>query len=236
MKISVQKTVAALLAMMSLSAGAEEMIYSGFMSDYSQLTKVTDGSVDYRYLAPDAYDRLIKYNAVMIDQPEVFIAVDSPYRGVKPKHLNALADSLRAALAHALGDDIYVVERPGEHVLYLSVAITNLKLKKRKKKAFQYLPIALVASGISGAASSEIAKKADFAGLVVELEAFDSTTDERLVAVIDSLEMHPDAEEPETWEDVDALMLRYGEIISCRFQNAHLPEEERADCFNQDGA
>ncbi len=236
MRTSVNRTIALVLAMIPLTAIAEEMIYSGFMSDYTQLEKVTDGSVDYRYLAPGAYDRLAQYNAVMIDQPEVFIAVDSPYRGVKPKHLNALAESLRAGLSHALGDDIYVVDRPGEHVLYLSVAITNLKLNKRKKKAFQYLPIALVASGIAGASSSEIAKKADFAGLVVELEAFDSTTDERLVAVIDSLEPDPDAEEPETWEDVDALMLRYGEIISCRFQNAHLPEEERADCFNPEGA
>ncbi len=231
MRNSITGTIALVLAVIPLTAVAEEMIYSGFMSDYSQLEKVTDGSVDYRYLAPDAYDRLTKYNAVMIDQPEVFVAVDSPYRGVKPKHLDALAESLRAALSHALGDDIYVVDRPGDNVLYLTTAITNLKLNKRKKKAFQYLPIALVASGISGAASSEIAKKADFAGLVFELEAFDSVTDERLVAVIDSLEPDPRAEEPETWEDVDALMVRYGEIISCRFQNAHLPEDQRADCF-----
>ena len=231
MRNSITGTIALVLAMIPLTAVAEEMIYSGFMSDYSQLEKVTDGSVDYRYLAPDAYDRLAKYNAVMIDQPEVFVAVDSPYRGVKPKHLDALAESLRAGLSHALGDDIFVVDRPGENVLYLTTAITNLKLNKRKKKAFQYLPIALVAGGIAGASSSEIAKKADFAGLVFELEAFDSVTDERLVAVIDSFEPDPRAEEPETWEDVDALMVRYGEIISCRFQNAHLPEDQRANCF-----
>ena len=231
MRNSITGTIALVLAMIPLTAVAEEMIYSGFMSDYSQLEKATDGSVDYRYLAPDAYDRLAKYNAVMIDQPEVFVAVDSPYRGVKPKHLDALAESLRAGLSHALGDDIFVVDRPGENVLYLTTAITNLKLNKRKKKAFQYLPIALVAGGIAGASSSEIAKKADFAGLVFELEAFDSVTDERLVAVIDSFEPDPRAEEPETWEDVDALMVRYGEIISCRFQNAHLPEDQRANCF-----
>lgn len=227
--------LALVISMFSMAAAAEEMIYSGFMSDYSQLEKVTDGTVDYRYLAPNAFDRLAKYNAVMIDQPEVFIAVDSPYRGVKPKHLNALAESLRAGLSASLGDEIYVVDRPGENVLYLTTAVTNLKLNKRKKKAFQYLPIALVASGIAGAGSSAIAKKADFAGMVVELEAFDSVTEERLVAVIDSLEPDPDAEEPETWEDVDALMISYGKIISCRFKNAHLPENERADCFSPDG-
>ena len=223
--------LALVISMFVAVAAAEEMVYSGFMSDYSQLEKVTDGTVDYRYLAPDAFNRLAKYNAIMIDQPEIFIAVDSPYRGVKPKHLDALAESLREGLSESLGDDIYVVDRPGENVLYLTSAITNLKLTKRKKKAFQYLPVALVVGSVAGASSSEISKKADFAGMFVELEAFDSVSGERIVAVIDSLELDPDAEEPKTWEDVDALMLRYGAIISCRFENAHLPEDERADCF-----
>ncbi len=234
MKLAATKTIALVLAMIPLSAVAEEMIYSGFMSDYSQLEKVTDGSVDYRYLAPGAEDRLVKYNAVMIDQPEIFIAVDSPYRGVKPKHLDALAESLRSGMSEALRGRVYVVDRPAEQVLYVTVAISNLKLNKRKKKAFQYLPVALVVGGIAGAASSEIAKKADFGGLVFELEAFDSMSGERIVALIDSLET--DVDGPETWEDVDALMARYGNIISCRFRNAHLPEDERVDCLNPGGA
>ena len=224
--------LALVISMFVTAATAEELIYSGFMSDYSQLEKVTDGTVDYRYLAPDAYNRLGKYNAIMIDQPEIFIAVDSPYRGVKPKHLDALAESLRAGMSEALRGQVYVVDRPAEQVLYVTVAISNLKLKKRQKKAYQYLPVALVVGGIAGAASSEIAKKADFGGLVFELEAFDSVSGERIVALIDSLET--DADGPETWEDVDALMLRYGGIISCRFQNAHLPENERADCFAEE--
>ena len=230
----IKLTLALFISIFSMAAAAEEMIYSGFMSDYTQLEKVTDGTVDYRYLAPNAFDRLAKYNAIMIDQPEIFIAVDSPYRGAKPKHLNALAESLRSGLSESLGDDIYVVDQPGENVLYLTSAITNLKLTKRKKKALSYLPVAFVVGSIAGATSSEIAKKAEFAAMVVELEAFDSVSGERLVAVVDSLEADPDAEEPKTWEDVDALMLRYGGIISCRFENAHLPESERADCFADD--
>ena len=231
MRSSIRPILALVVSIFATASVAEEMIYSGFMSDYTQLEKVTDGTVDYRYLAPDAFNRLANYDAVMIDQPEIFIAVDSPYRGVKPKHLNALAESLRSGLSESLGDDIYVVDQPGENVLYLTSAITNLKLTKRKKRALSYLPVALVVGSIAGASSSEIAKKADFAGMVIELEAFDSVTGERIVAVIDSLEPDPDAEEPETWEDVDALMLGYGAIISCRFENAHLPEEQRADCF-----
>ena len=55
---------------------AQEMIYSGFMSDYTQLEGVTDGSGAYRYFAPDAEDKMARYDAVMIDEPEIFIAND----------------------------------------------------------------------------------------------------------------------------------------------------------------
>ena len=219
-------------ALLFSTTQAEEMIYSGFMSDYSQLEKVTDGTADYRYLAPDAADRMIKYNAVMIDQPEIFIAIDSQYRGIKPKHLDALAESLRAGLAAGLGEHVYVVDRPMENVLYLSVAITNLKLLKIKKKPYNYVPVAFVVGSVKGAATSDIAKKANLHGLVFELEVFDSVSGERLVALIDHL--GGVADEPQSWEDVDALMVAYGELIACRFNNAQLPPEQKVNCLTKD--
>ncbi len=223
--------VAGLAALFSASQ-AEEMIYSGFMTDYTQLRKVTDGSAHYRYIAPGAEDKLTKYFAVMIDQPEIFIANDSPYRGVKPKQLNALAEALRAGIASGLSEDLFVVDRPGENVLYLSVAVTNLKLKKRKKKVFNYLPVGLVIGGIKGAATTDIAKKADLKGVVFELEVFDSVTEERLVAIIDSL--GDDEEIPTTWEELEEFMVMYGRLMQCRFDNAKLPEEQRVNCLARD--
>ncbi len=149
---------------------AQEMIYSGFMTDYTQLEKITDGSMDYRYVAPGGEDKLARYDAVMIDQPEIFIANDSPYRGVKPKQLNALADALRAAIAGALSEDLYIVDTPGKNVLYVSVAVSNLKLTK-KKSILGYTPAGLVTGAVRGAATSNIAKKANLQGAVLELEA-----------------------------------------------------------------
>jgi len=43
------------------------MIYSGFMTDYTQLRTLTGDSADYRYIAPGAENRLSQYDAVMID-------------------------------------------------------------------------------------------------------------------------------------------------------------------------
>ena len=65
--------VAASGALWFTNAQAEELIYSGFMRDYTQLEKVTDGSADYRYLVPGGEEKMAKYNAVMIDQPERYV-------------------------------------------------------------------------------------------------------------------------------------------------------------------
>jgi len=211
---------------------ADELIYSGFMSDYSQLEKVTDGSADYRYIAPGAEDRLAQYDAVMIDQPEIFIANDSPYRGVKPKHLDALADALRAKIAAAMSNDYYIVDRPGENVLYVSVAATNLKLKKKKKSLLGYTPAGMVSGAVIGAATSNIAKKASLQDVVIEFEAFDSVTNERLVAIIDS--RGNAKEDPTSWEELEMVFAAYGELMRCRFNNARLPDEQRVNCLAQD--
>ena len=100
-KIVICATMAS-TALLFSSSQADEMIYSGFMSDYTQLEKVTDGTADYRYVAPGGEERMAQFDAVMIDQPEIFIASDSPYRGAKPKHLAALAETLRAGLTSAM--------------------------------------------------------------------------------------------------------------------------------------
>ena len=56
-----------LLLLITLSGAnfvvAQELISSGFMTDYTQLLKVDDGSADYRFVAPGAEDRLNDYVA-----------------------------------------------------------------------------------------------------------------------------------------------------------------------------
>jgi len=215
---------------LKLSGGRGDLL--GVYVHYSQLEKVTDGSADYRYIAPGGEDKMAKYNAVMIDQPEIFIANDSPYRGAKPKHLEAFAESLRAGITSALSEDMYIVSQPGENVLYISLAATNLKLTKKKRGILGYTPAGFVAGTIVGAATSDLAKKANLQGLVFELEGFDSVTGERVFAIIDSV--RSDAQNPDTWDELEAFMARYGRIMQCRFDNARLPVGQKTNCLAQD--
>ncbi len=57
--------------------------------------------------------------------------------------------------------------------------------------------------------------------MVVEAEVFDSVTEERLVAVIDS--RGADKENPASWEELEQVMELYGRLVMCRFDNAKLP-------------
>ena len=148
----------------------------------------------------------------------------------KPKHLDVLAEALRVGIARALSEDLYVVDQAGENVLYLSIAVSNLKLTKKKKKAFQYLPVALVVSGVKKAATTDIAKMADLKGLVFELEAFDSVSGERLVAIIDS---RGEQKNPSSWEELEELMALYGGRLQCRLDNAKLPPDQQVNCLTK---
>jgi len=79
-----KKIYIALTAALLLSASMEILAEnSGFLSDYSKL-KPLAGSDTLMYTAPNAYTDFKNYKAVMIDQPELVIANDSKYKGIKP--------------------------------------------------------------------------------------------------------------------------------------------------------
>ena len=68
-----------------------------FFDDYSHLLPRVDtlGGTDLRYVAPGALAKLAKYNAVMVDEPEVLISAQSDYKGAKPADLQAMATAMR---------------------------------------------------------------------------------------------------------------------------------------------
>ena len=218
----------ATLLLVSPFSLADEMPQSGFMEDYSLLAKVEDGSADYRYLPEGAFERVSQYQAVMLDQPEIFIAADSPYKGAKPKHLDALADAFRAGVAQGLSEHYYVVDKPGPDVMYAGMAISNLYLEKKKKRLIGYTPVGLVGGAVVGAAQSDIAKKANLQKAVLEFEVRDSQTGELIVAVMD---MRGAGGEEATWEELEAAALAYGRIAACRLNNSRLAPEARQDCL-----
>ena len=226
------KTIKASILLVSLVAPfslADEMPQSGFMTDYSQLERAEEAPNVWRYLAPGGTERIAAYNAVMIDQPEILIAEDSDYRGGKPRHMEALAETFREGLIDALSQDYTIVEEPGPNVMYASMALSDVHLKKKKKRLIGYTPIGLVGGAVAGAATSDLAKKADLESAVLEFEVFDSTSEERIVAVIDTRGY--DLEAPTNWAEVAIVADSYGLLALCRLNNSKFEMDMRKDCI-----
>ena len=72
-----------------------------------------------------------------------------------------------------------------------------------------------------GAATSDIAKKASLQDVVIEIELFDSVTNERLVAIIDS--RGNDKNDPTSWDELEMIFARYGRVMQCRLPH-HRPD------------
>ncbi len=221
--------VASLVAMPTLAQD------SGFLTDYSLLKdREGDEYVDRVYVKEGISEMLDDFNAIMVDQPEILIAADSKYKGAKPDALKQLADTMRMALMERLDAGGYrVTDQPGEGVLYLHWALTDLYLKKKKRSILSYTPLGQVVHYSQQAAIKEIWNKVDIIEMTVELELVDSATGEILAAGVDSSghrKTKTQEQDLVTWEELEAQLKTIGERVRCRMDNARRPAADREDC------
>ena len=212
------------------TALAQDLQSSGFLSDYSQLKKTSDKFMGHSYLVQGAEDRMANYTAVMIDQPEIFIAPNSKYKGIKPDDMKVLADAFRTSMSQSLAQDFMIVEQAGPNVLYVRFAITNLQLKKKKRGLLSYTPVGLVAGVAKSALTQDITKKIDLKGLIMEMEVLDSNSEQQLAAAVEV--RSGSKEEPASWAELEAMIGVYAQRMRCTLGNSYVAEENRVDCVS----
>ena len=208
-----------------------------FLSDYSILEE-TEGDnllIKARYTPAENVQRLKDYKAVLVDQPEIFIAADSKYKGAKGDQLKLLADLARLATQQRLEAGGYVIaDAPGPDVLYVRWAITDLYLKKKKRGLLSYTPAGMVIHATRQAAIRDLWKKINIVEFAVELELSDFVTGEIIGAAVTRRQGKRkdkgQAEDLVSWQDLDALFLTVAERLTCGLDNSAKPESEWADC------
>ena len=188
---------------------------------------------DRIYVAPDAIKRVSDYDAVMVDQPELWIHEDSKYKALKPDDQKVLADSWREAFIRELYGNYDIVEEPGPRVLLVRMAAKDLMVKKQRG-ILSYTPIGAVAHAMKSAMTDEILKKLSLTEFSLELELSDSATGEVLGAVIEKRDDTRQAEvrEPADWQELMGVMTLFARRLDCRLDNVELSEAEAewADC------
>ena len=203
---------------------------SGFLSDYSQL-KAIPGTDIRTYMAPNAYTELKKYHAVMIDQPELVIANDSKYKGIKPDDAKAVADALRKRMTDAVSQNknIAVVEKAGPGVLYVRIAASNVHLKKKGRGILGYTPAGFVV-GTAVSAGQEMEQKVILQDMTLELELMDSQTQVVLASVVDKITAGKKSKPSESWMNEHTVMAYWATRFNCRLENSGKPKSEWQDC------
>lgn len=206
---------------------------SGFLSDYSKLRAVKDNAFERIYAAPDVFERAARYDAVMVDQPELFLDPASRYKGVKPDEMKLIADALRAHVTEELKDGGYaIVDAPGENIAYVRLAVSDLMLQKKSRPVLAYIPVGAVLHAVKNL-SKDVTDKVDLKHMKLEAEVLDSISMEQLaagVATRSGLNPAIDAQSAVSWEELDQLFDVAGKRMRCRLDNARLHETQRKDC------
>jgi hypothetical protein len=214
------------------SAGAQE---ESFFTDPSLLEPWDQGTFDLGYVHPDIMQLAKRYGAVMVDQPEIFIAADSKYKGAKPDHLKQLADVARLAMIERLEAGGWpVMEEPGPDVLFMRWAIADLYLQKKKRGILSYTPVGFVVHSTAQAAIRDLWKKIDIVEIGLKIEWLDSVSGEVLSAGFvkqGTRKTKGQKADLVSWEQLDALFRTVGEQTRCHMDNNRLAAgEKRTDC------
>jgi hypothetical protein len=202
-----------------------------FLTDYSKLESIPgkEGR-DYLYIAPDAERRAKAYTRVMVDSPEVFISAESPYRGAKPEDIAAISGLVRNAVTTALQKRGYgLADEPAADVLYLRIAVTDLKIDKKKRGLMSYTPVGFVVdAGLK--AMQEFTQKYDVLDLALQTEVQDSKSGDVLAASVLRRGESGGARKQLSFEVLVTAADVLGDRLACRIDNAHVPAAQRIDC------
>jgi hypothetical protein len=181
----------------------EPKFFSG--TPHFESDKEFPGALVYR--KPDVK---VSYTKVLIDPIEIWVAEDSEYKGIDPDEVKVIADSLRQIIVKELEPEYQVVEEPGEGVLGIRLAITNVYIKTKKRGLLGYTPIGFVVTTIGNLAGL----RTELNKATIEAELLDGGTNEQLAAVIDPL--GSDGMEEASWEELGKRLEAYAKRLRAR--------------------
>jgi hypothetical protein len=191
----------ALIALSSLCMPASVLAqeFSGFLDDYSMLE--AQGERTFVYQTAEGVDAVAGYEAIMIDQPEIIIAADSKYKAMKPDDMKLISDTLRMVLVKQLErSNFRIVTTPGPNTLYLRTAITDLHLKKKRKRLIGFTPIGVAAKLVT-MPFSDVMDKINLQDVTFEAELLDSQNENLLGAHVERKGSATDKKHYTSWKE-----------------------------------
>ena len=133
----------------------------------------------------------------------------------------ALTATLRAVLTEKLEPDFPLVSQTGPGVMRMSLAITNVKLSKRKKRLINYTPVGLVIGGLRRL--TDAFANLSLEGAHVEAEFTDTQSGERIAVRVatNPFAQSNIGEDELSWDALEAAFGFYASEIRKTLDAAH---------------
>ena len=176
---------ATLLATAPAQSQDSQWANQSFLTDYSTLKPIPgkEGK-DYQYLVPDIESSAGKISKVMLDQPEIFLSPNSPYKGAQPADLAAIAGAVYSQVETALKARGYkMVDKPGPDTLYVRLGVTDLQIAKKKRGLLAYTPVGFVVD-VGVKALQDFMTKYDLLDMSLQTEIQDSASQKVIAAAV----------------------------------------------------
>jgi hypothetical protein len=190
--------------------------FSGFLGDYSRLSRGGEGQALYRYVAPDV--NWSQYNAVMIDPVTFWAGEDSK---VAPEEQQELCTYFYNSLREHLVKYFQIVDQPGPGVMRLSVAITDASSAVPVlRTASVVIPQMRLMSRLKQMATGSFSFVGSARG---EMKVTDSVTGQILAEALDQ-QMGGNAIKTAAtwqWQDAERVFDRWSAVLAERANELH---------------
>ncbi|QEY62011.1 DUF3313 domain-containing protein [Metapseudomonas lalkuanensis] len=174
----------ALAAIVMLGSGCSSKVtqpeqYSGFLRDYSQLEEKmsASGQPVLRWTAPDFDPK--RYGTLLVEKP-VFHPAQVPSDQMSQQTMDQIATYMRLALQRELIGKARLVGTPEADTLIVRPSISAVAISTEHLKAYEVIPIALLAAATTTAVGTRDQEVAIYA----EVEAVDAASGKPVVRAV----------------------------------------------------
>ena len=198
-----------------IGVGNTADIYSGYLEDYSGLEQDPDRPGAMIKLKDNV--NLGNYDKIYITPIEIWYHPQSNYRGISPVELKLLTDTFRGILIDELEPEYPVIGMSGQGVLLVRIALTNVKVKKKRQTLLSFDPNKMTRRTEKDKSGQSISLNE----AMLEVELLDANTRERLGILIDRAPGTQAVGGKSSWDQLMYTLKFYGQRFRNRLDSYH---------------
>jgi hypothetical protein len=148
---------------------------------------------------------------------------------MKPEDVAAIAGALRSTAIAAMQQRGYkIVDKPAPDALFLRMAVTDLKINKKKRKLLAYTPVGFVVdAGVK--AMQDMMDKYDILDMALQVEV----QEVQAGYWCGRIQRGEGAESKQiSFDLLMAALNEYSDRFACRLDNGHVEAPQRINCFD----